>query len=604
MKKQIILFISSLSTNPELSISNFGFFFPLTSFAKGIPLGENTRFSKARAVFFALLEKKRIPKFYSYIILIWCLLFIAYNLQSQNKAVGINTLDPKTALHVADDDNSNGGISIGTGMANDGGNLRLLSNANHWNLDNSSGKLRFFTESGFGIGLTDKVVLTAGGRWGIGTTDPLSTLHVENDLVPNNNGFGIGSNNNISSGPLRLTSNINQWHLENTVGHLTFGSPAERLRLTSEGDLGIGTFLALTRLTILNSNAAQPSILTRGGKGYAVPFAEDMSFGHFNTSNAVFVPAMTIDPSGFMGIGTSTPGSFLDVIRNTPGQAEWITRIQVPNSVHSNYDVLSAGHGNQINLRLRATGELHLLRNGVIAGQTLLQVQGVNTGHNNYHLMRLIHGSGERFRVLADGRVGVNHVNNNRWLTVRGRFSVNFDLFLVERSDGTNVLECRNDGTVHVPGVITGNLGKFFQIDHPLDPENKTLRHACTESPEMKNLYDGIVVLNDAGEAWVELPAWFEALNTDFRYQLSGLNGHAPVYIAQKIQDKRFKIAGGNPGTKISWQVTGVRHDPYARHYNFKPEIEKRGFEKGRYHNPQAYGFPTSMAIGAELKIQ
>ena len=47
---------------------------------------------------------------------------------------------------------------------------------------------------------------------------------------------------------------------------------------------------------------------------------------------------------------------------------------------------------------------------------------------------------------------------------------------------------------------ITGNLekaGGSFKIDHPLDPANKYLYHSFVESPDMKNVYDGVVVLDE-----------------------------------------------------------------------------------------------------------
>jgi hypothetical protein len=39
----------------------------------------------------------------------------------------------------------------------------------------------------------------------------------------------------------------------------------------------------------------------------------------------------------------------------------------------------------------------------------------------------------------------------------------------------------------------------------------------------MKNLYDGVVRLDGNGEAAVELPQWFDALNQEFRYQLTAI---------------------------------------------------------------------------------
>jgi hypothetical protein len=70
---------------------------------------------------------------------------------------------------------------------------------------------------------------------------------------------------------------------------------------------------------------------------------------------------------------------------------------------------------------------------------------------------------------------------------------------------------------------ITGNLekaGGSFKIDHPRDPANKYLCHSFVESPDMKNVYDGVVVLDDKGEAEIELPDWFNTLNKDFAISL------------------------------------------------------------------------------------
>jgi hypothetical protein len=94
--------------------------------------------------------------------------------------------------------------------------------------------------------------------------------------------------------------------------------------------------------------------------------------------------------------------------------------------------------------------------------------------------------------------------------------------------------------------VVIGSVNKSatqFQIDHPLDPANKYLFHSAIESSEMKNIYDGIVVLNANGEGIVELPTWFEPLNADFRYQLTPIGTPGPnLHIAEEISNNRFKI--------------------------------------------------------------
>jgi hypothetical protein len=147
---------------------------------------------------------------------------------------------------------------------------------------------------------------------------------------------------------------------------------------------------------------------------------------------------------------------------------------------------------------------------------------------------------------------------------------------------------------LHVVGnaIVTGNLtkgGGSFKIDHPLDPTNKYLYHSFVESPDMKNIYDGVAVLNEKGAATVMMPEWFEALNQDFRYQLTCIGGFAPVYIGEEIKGGRFKIAGGRPGMKVSWQVTGVRHDAYAKAHRIQTEEVKPPSERGTYLHPESF---------------
>jgi hypothetical protein len=110
---------------------------------------------------------------------------------------------------------------------------------------------------------------------------------------------------------------------------------------------------------------------------------------------------------------------------------------------------------------------------------------------------------------------------------------------------------------------VIGNLSKgggSFKIDHPLDPANKYLYHSFVESPDMMNVYNGNVVLDANGEAVVVLPDWFEALNRDFRYQLTCIGGFAPVYIAEEIANNQFKIAGGEVWDESL--LASYRHSP------------------------------------------
>lgn len=76
-------------------------------------------------------------------------------------------------------------------------------------------------------------------------------------------------------------------------------------------------------------------------------------------------------------------------------------------------------------------------------------------------------------------------------------------------------------GNVTITGSLRIQSGLAgVKMDHPLDPANKYLYHSFVESPDMKNVYDSVTVLDEKGEAVIELPDWFGAINKDFHYQL------------------------------------------------------------------------------------
>ena len=151
-------------------------------------------------------------------------------------------------------------------------------------------------------------------------------------------------------------------------------------------------------------------------------------------------------------------------------------------------------------------------------------------------------------------------------------------------------------GDVEITGHISKSSGSF-KIDHPLDPENKYLYHSFVESPDMMNVYNGNAVLDARGEAWIELPEWFEALNREFRYQLTCIGAFAPVYVAEEVSGNRFQIAGGVPGGKVSCQVTGIRQDPFAEANRIPLEVEKRPEERGLYLHPEVLGLTRESGI-------
>ncbi len=172
-----------------------------------------------------------------------------------------------------------------------------------------------------------------------------------------------------------------------------------------------------------------------------------------------------------------------------------------------------------------------------------------------------------------------------------------------------------NDYAVYAAGRFGASGTKAFRIDHPLDPEKKYLLHYCTESAEVLNTYSGTVKLDDAGEAYVEMPAYFGRINKDPRYLLTAIGAPMPMlHIASEIDEQAlaageiaepaeavptcsFRIAGGQPAAKVSWRVEAVRNDRWLRRYGAPVELAKEAKELGAYQSPELYDQPSEKGI-------
>ncbi|NOR45429.1 MAG: hypothetical protein GQ534_07565 [Candidatus Delongbacteria bacterium] len=153
------------------------------------------------------------------------------------------------------------------------------------------------------------------------------------------------------------------------------------------------------------------------------------------------------------------------------------------------------------------------------------------------------------------------------------------------------------EGDINVTGTVSKSADQV-KIDHPLYPTNKFLSHSTVTSDQMTNIYHGNVILGSDGRAIVTMPDWFESINSDFRYQLTAIGASAPgLYIATEISNESFEIAGGTPNMKVSWMVTGIRNDNYARKNRLEVETDKDLIERGYYLHPESYGQPKEMGI-------
>ena len=289
-----------------------------------------------------------------------------------------------------------------------------------------------------------------------------------------------------------------------------------------------------------------------------------------------------ITANGLFGIGTASPGSWLEV----DSQSNSLNGGTVNGGNAANGSMgggstgLVANGGNgDLSIDASGNGGAGLVANG--GSSTSLPGTGViaqggfgqDTGEGGTGI--LASGVGE---PNGDGSGGIFSGGNGG-----GGFGDGID---AEAGSG---FAGYFNGNVTVTGSISAGV-KDFKIDHPLDPANKYLVHSSVESSEMKNIYDGTVTTDAEGNATVSLPSWFEALNTDFRYQLTVIGQFAQAIVSRKVQNNAFSIKTSVSNVEVSWQVTGVRHDAYAMANPLIVEEEKETRVRGFFIHPELYG--------------
>ncbi len=336
------------------------------------------------------------------------------------------------------------------------------------------------------------------------------------------------------------------------------------------------------------------SYANNGGqyRGYLGIFSDpqgiDLGTYYGNTTGTVNlvisdVPKLTVAPSGFVGIGTTTPNTALQVIGNPSAvEADGFFQGLVGNATgdsgstqsftHTNY--ASSYHPQFAGVQGNATGA------GASSGSAAgMGVIGSNLSSTNYF----------NWGVYAEAANATSHYN----YAIFGENDVS--------GDGANFAGYfKGDviiyGALTVTGAVTAGV-KDYKIDNPLDPANKYLVYTCPESPEMLNVYSGNITTNNGGIAVVALPDYFEMINTDPRYQLTVIGGFAQAIIKDKVSGNRFTIQTDKPNTEVSWQVTGVRNDKWAQAHRTETEPVKTGDEKGKYLYPELYGKPAAEGI-------
>jgi hypothetical protein len=397
------------------------------------------------------------------------------------------------------------------------------------------------------------------------------------------------------------------------AGLITSGTlSADRLPALDAGLITSGT-LGTARLPALDA-----SLITSGTLNTARLPA---SVARTDTANTFgnFINSFT----GNVGIGTSTPSrplsfgfSFGDKLALFDGTNDFwgfgvtTSAIQIKTANFERMRITNSGVS--IGTGANPTKVLDLYGSGNING---LRVRGDNnpsfsmgrgstdefeigvaSGFGNFSLSAVAGDTVIRTIANTPGKIHLQGGPNGAALTIAGtQVGIN-------TATPTNALTV--SGNMNVTGSVA-KAGGSFLIDHPLDPENKFLYHSFVESPDMKNIYDGVVTTDADGYATITLPDYFEALNRDFRYQLTVIdeNNDMEVFlwakVVKKISANQFTIRSSRGNLEVSWQITGIRHDAWAEKNRIPNAVEKAGAAKGKLLHPEAFGKGAEQGIYA-----
>jgi len=459
------------------------------------------------------------------------------------------------------------------------------------------------------------ITQTKSGQIGIGTTTPTSTLTVQGVIETTLGGV------KFPDGSVQTTAGLNSiFHDGTLTGNGSSGSP---LGISSGGvgtpqlANGAVTSAKLAPLTAVRSlNGLFDNITLSGGSNITVNTLNNiLTISAANSLTGVaHDTTLTGDGSTGTPLGVGVPLNLVGAVDRGNGNAAVIRGLNTANAGtgmigeggigvgSGDFGSGSGGIGvvGTGGMGAASTGGAGVLAEGgscissncQSGGEGLQSFGGDGRSDGGSGVLaeggRGNSGNGGRGVFAAGGTGSGPGTRGGTGLIAEGGSGVN---------GGTNGLAGEFSGDVSINGNLSVTGTKNFRIDHPLDPENKYLYHAAVESSEVLNIYTGNVTTDGRGEAAVQLPEWFEAINRDFRYQLTVIGSFAQAIVSEEIKGNRFIIRTSAPEVKVSWLVTAIRSDPGIIKHPFNAEEEKSRGERGYYLSPDAYGQPEARSI-------
>jgi hypothetical protein len=436
--------------------------------------------------------------------------------------------------------------------------------------------------------LVNSAIFEKSGKVGIGTTAPSATLTVNGGLTASGPTIVVNAFR-FYTGSLDGNKSYVDFRANPTSGNSVISAKSGTLYLNLDHGTGGVSF----------------------GNGAAGVTASISAAG-----NAVFSGTGNSSFAGNLGIGTTTPSSKLTVaglIQSTTGGFKFpdgsvLTTAAAKGIPSVSHDATLTGAGTTVSplgLVIPLTLNTALDASALTLGSSAIGGHGMTaTGGPNASGIVVNGGPGSSTYDGGDGidvYGGGGSSGGASIYAIGGSGSVYSGGYGIVAYAGlepnyTRIHAAYFGGNVTVSGSLS-KAGGSFKIDHPLDPANKYLSHSFVESPDMMNVYNGNIVTDAHGNAIVQLPDWFEALNRDFRYQLTVIGQFAQAIVGSKIAGNQFTIRTDKPNVEVSWQVTGIRQDPWANANRIPVEEDKTDVTRGHYLHPELYNQPVEKSV-------
>ncbi len=493
---------------------------------------------------------------------------------------------------------------------------------------------------------------TATPRVGIGTTTPARALHIGNDTL----GLryeGVSTGGSFITATSATTDKILYGDANGDIKAMTAGSTNDVLTYTASGPAWAAGGSSGWALTGNASTTAGTNFVgTTDGVDFVIKTNNTEAMRALSTGQ-ISINQSTPAAGDLFSVYSTNSDDAVNIFANGSGRGMFVS-VSSANNSGDGIEVSkgggtnsSGGRGVDIYMNTNTNGDIGLAVSHSGTGRAGNFQQG-NTASTSAAVFASVAGNGRVFNgqnslttstnavgFFSQASLGTTIPTYQFAAAVWGQSgSVRSGVFLSNSANSnTTVLQgtfngtAGNDDGIGVLGSYVGNTGtpgygygvvgignrygiyangdvgasgaKPFQIDHPLDPYNKYLKHYSMESPEVLNVYRGNVVLNANGEAVVIMPDYFDSVTTNCSYSLTAIGIQTNVYIKQEIQNRQFVIAGGVPGQKVCWFVYGNRNDLYIRNnpQSSAVEVQKREHEKGKLMRPELYGQPENLGV-------